>query len=69
MNNKPKSRYANSKPKNECWGCGKSLVVDIRGKGWRPIYDDKIMYGSKVYGYACDACCNSDRDEDGNQKV
>lgn len=62
MNNKPQSRYVNSKPMNECWGCGKLLVIDIRGKGWQPIYDDKIVYGSRVYGYACHPSCNREPD-------
>jgi|GEM_PF-6430886 len=65
MNLYPRSKYGNKQPKNQCWCCGKHLIVSIREKGCRRMYDDAISHGATVYGYACKPYC--DRIDEGEK--
>ena len=49
-------------PKNKCWECGKHLVVNVKGKSCRRVYD---KHSSTIYGYACKPYC--DRIDEGEK--
>ena len=66
MNNSPRSRYQNNQPKNQCWGCGKLLVITM-DRRFQLLHDDKVNYGSTIHGYACDRCYDPYRDDDGEE--
>ena len=61
MNCIPRShnKAQRNQPKNLCWVCGRSLVVNAT-HNLQYFFEGNIRYGHKVYKYICKPLCIED---------
>ena len=63
MNLIPRShnKAQRNQPKNSCWVCGRSIVVNVNTQHkFQLSFDENVKYGHKVYGYICKPLCTED---------
>ena len=70
MNYLPRShnKIQRNQPRNSCWVCGRSLVVNA-SHNLQYSFNEKISYGHKVYGYICKPLCTQDDEDDEDDEL